>query len=904
MSNSFAVASSPPPLKGMLLFALLTLAGLAGNHYTFTFFLDIHFLFGTVFALLALQLMGLGKGIAAGGLIAAYTCLRYGHPYAMLIMAAEVAVVGILVLRRNMGMVLADTCYWLVMGIPATYLFYHLMLHLPLGTTTITMAKMTVNGITNALIARMFFMGYAVYSRCTTLSYREIVHNLFSFFVLFPSLIILAASSRSDFRQTDRTIRTSLNQDSQRIDKMMDIWVLNRKQGLTALADALATTPPREVGSYLALATESDNNFKQISLMDKEGEVISFYPPPKAGESSNVGLNLADRHYLPPLRQTLAPMLSEVSFIWSDIPRPRVALLAPVIKQGRFAGYVCGVIGLQQTRMLLDKFTEHTEKLYTLTDKHGKIIMTNRPEQEDRKLPPPEDAAQRFDELLSNWMRIRLSGIGSPGGPAVPSYVSEIVVGDLAEWKLTLEQPVAPFQKALYESYTGKLTLLLLVLVGSLGLAEILSRRLMANLEMLLQVTRALPERLASGSAVNWPETSVSEAIYLIRNFREMADSFQDQFHEIRTVNEARAQQSALLKESEEKYRLLFDSANDAMFITDAEGRILEANPQAVERLGFSYHELTTMTVDEIEAEEVPHREERQGRLLLRKALTFETLHKGKDGSLIPTEVSARLILWGHRSVVLSICRDITERKQAYQARLIAMQDLISAIAHQWRQPLATLGMMVQRTHALGSLQGLTPEYLNEFKASAMRQIRYMSDTIEEFRNFYRPDKQRCRFSPESCVEEALQLLEAQLTHHSITVRLKPGGETPHLVEGVPNEFKQVILNLLGNARDAIQESRRQSGSPREGVIDIRVESSQPGYIAIEVGDNGCGIPEESVSKLFTPHFTTKKEQGGTGIGLYMSKMIIEESMGGTLSFKQGSEAATFRIELPKGEAS
>ena len=904
MPNTSAVASPKHPLKGALPFAVLTIAGLAGNHFAFTFFLDIHFLFGTVFALLAFQFLGLGKGIAAGGLIAAYTCLSYGHPYAMLIMTAEVAVVGILVLRRNMAMVLADTCYWLVMGIPATYLFYHLMLHLPLGTTTITMAKMTVNGITNALIARMFFMCYAVYSRCTTLSYREIVHNLFSFFVLFPSLIILAVSSTSDFRETDRAIRTSLNQDSQRIDKMMDTWVLNRKQGLTALAEALATAPSREVRPFLALATESDSNFKQISLMDKDGEVVAFYPSPKAGGGSSVGLNLADRHYLPPLRQTLAPMLSEVSFIWSGIPRPRVALLAPVVKQGRFAGYVCGVIGLQQTRALLDKFTEHTEKHYTLTDKHGKIIMTNRPEREDRKLQPPGAVVHHYNKLLDSWIRNHLTGTGSPGGPAAPSYASEIVVGDLAEWKLTLEQPVAPFQKTLYESYTGKLTLLLLVLVGSLGLAELLSRRLMANLERLLQVTRALPARLASSSSVNWPETSVTEAVYLISNFREMAESFQGQFHEIRTANEALANQSALLKESEEKYRLLFDSANDAMFITDAEGRILEANPQAVERLGYAYRELTNMTADEIEAEEVLHREERQGRLLQRRALTFETLHKGKDGSLIPTEVSARLILWGQRPVVLSICRDITERKQAYQARIIAMRDLISAIAHQWRQPLATLGMMVQRTHALGSLQGLTPEYLNEFKASAMRQIRYMSDTIEEFRNFYRPDKQRCRFSPQSCVEEALQLLEAQFTHHAISVRLRPGAATPHLVEGVPNEFKQVILNLLGNARDAILESRRQSGTPREGVIDLRIESSQPGIIAIEVGDNGCGIAEESVPKLFTPHFTTKKEQGGTGIGLYMSKMIIEESMGGTLSFIQGTEAATFRIELPKGESS
>ena len=365
MPQLAANANSMPFKKNTMLFWLLIAAGFGGNHFAFTFFLDIHFLFGTVFALLALQLLGFGRGTVVGCIVAAYTCLLYGHPYAMFIMAAEVAAVGFLVLRRNMGMVLADTCYWLFVGIPSTYLFYHLVLQLPLGTTTITMAKLTVNGITNSLIARMLFMGYAVYFRSVTLSYREIVHNLFSFFVLFPSLIILAVSSRTDFLETDRAIRTSLSQDAQRIDKLMDTWVLNRKQSLTVLAGALASPAQREIQSFLELATRSDANFRQIALMDRKGEVVTFYPPPAPGEGSNVGLDLADPHYVPLLRQTLAPMLSEVSFIWSGNPRPRVAMLAPVIKRGSFDGYVCGVISLRQTRELLDKFTEHTEKIYT-----------------------------------------------------------------------------------------------------------------------------------------------------------------------------------------------------------------------------------------------------------------------------------------------------------------------------------------------------------------------------------------------------------------------------------------------------------------------------------------------------------------------------------------------------------
>ncbi|MCM0082605.1 PAS domain S-box protein [Geomonas sp. Red32] len=885
--------------RNPLLWVGLVVAGVAGNRYPFTFFLDIHFLFGSIFSLLALQFFGLRRGMAAGAVIAGSAWLFQGTPYPALIMAAEVAAVGFLVLRRNMAMVVADTCYWLFAGIPATYLCYHLALALPYGSTTITMAKLTVNGITNALVARMLYMAAAVYSRRITLSYREIMHNLFSFFVLFPSLVVLAFTSRADFRDTERAIRTSLDQDSQRIDRLMESWALSRKQNLVVLADTIAKASPSEIRPYLALATRAELDFRQIALMDRSGEVVAFYPPPGPGGSPNVGLYLADRHYVPRLRQTLAPMLSDVSFLWDTPPRPRVAMLAPVVKRGEFAGYLCGVISLERTRTLLDKFTEHTGKLYTLTDKHGRVIMTNRPVDESGSGSPPEGTGRQG---LPSALTAAATGGKTAGAPA---YLSEIVVGDLGEWKLTLEQPAAPFQKALYASYLEKLTLLLVVLLASLGLAELLSRRMMLSLETLLQVTRALPARLASGATVQWPETSVSEGAYLMTNFREMADSLQDQFCRIQAAKEAAARQTELIKESEEKYRLLFDSANDAMFISEIDGRILQANPRAIERLGYSGEELAELSTCQIEGDgDLRQREERLAAIRRQTALTYETLHRPKEGTPVPVEVSARLIQWGDRPVILSICRDITERKQAYQARVIAMRDLISAIAHQWRQPLATLGMIVQRTHALGTRGELPPGHLDEFKANAMRQVRYMSDTIEEFRNFYRPDKERQEFSAVGCINEALQLLEAQLNHHAIAVQLE-GGEAAGLrLQGGPSEFKQVILNLLANARDAILENREKNGMACEGRIVICLTAPQPGRLAIEVIDNGCGIGKEVEPRLFTPHFTTKSERGGTGIGLYLSRMIIEESMGGSLTLVPGGTGATFRIELPTGKES
>ena len=242
------------------------------------------------------------------------------------------------------------------------------------------------------------------------------------------------------------------------------------------------------------------------------------------------------------------------------------------------------------------------------------------------------------------------------------------------------------------------------------------------------------------------------------------------------------------------------------------------------------------------------------------------------------------------------------ERLLANHSRLAAMGEMISAIAHQWRQPLSTLGMIVQRTHAMASMQGLTPEYLNEFKANAMRQVKYMSDTIEEFRGFYRPDKQKEPFSPHTCITDAVRLFEPQFTGNSIVVEVHCRPEDDLLAYGYPNEFKQVILNLLGNARDAILESRIGQELPKEGYISVGISNTGANTMVIDISDTGCGIPVDITSKIFDPYFTTKEESGGTGIGLYMSRMIMEDSLGGHLSLAQGQEGAIFRLELPLEE--
>ncbi|MDD2542301.1 MAG: ABC transporter substrate-binding protein [Desulfuromonadaceae bacterium] len=362
------------------------------------------------------------------------------------------------------------------------------------------------------------------------------------------------------------------------------------------------------------------------------------------------------------------------------------------------------------------------------------------------------------------------------------------------------------------------------------------------------------------------------------------------------------------LQESESLYRSILNASPDDITITDTEGNIRMASPAGVLMFGYEREEelLGHNIVEFISPED---RERAAADIQANIQGLFSGVGDYRairlDGTKFDIETNCQFIrdTDGHPTRMVFIIRDITERKLASHSCVAAMGEMISAIAHQWRQPLATLGMIIQRTHAVGNMEeGFTAGYLDEFKVNAMRQIRYMSDTIEEFRGFYRPEKQKEPFSPLRCINDAVRLLEQQFANHAIVVRINCKGCDGQMVDGFPNEFKQVILNLLGNARDAILESRNTKGEPEEGRINVQLSVRENTAITIDVSDNGCGIAPEIASRILDPYFTTKEENGGTGLGLYMSRMIVEESLGGHFRQVQCHEGATFRIELQLGK--
>lgn len=232
------------------------------------------------------------------------------------------------------------------------------------------------------------------------------------------------------------------------------------------------------------------------------------------------------------------------------------------------------------------------------------------------------------------------------------------------------------------------------------------------------------------------------------------------------------------------------------------------------------------------------------------------------------------------------------EHLMVQQSRFAAMGEMIGNVAHQWRQPLNALSLLIQNikfAFEFGKLDAAYIDYVNE---QGIRLTKNMSSTIDDFREFFRENKKSSKFNMSSQINNALMLMTGTFEHHNI--QLDKQMDPDVIFYGMANEFSQVILNLLKNAQDILIEKVTD-----KRYIFIKVYQDEM-HIYCRIGDNGGGIPPEIIERIFDPYFTTKEEGKGTGIGLYMSKVIIEKHMNGTLTVSNNENGAIFTISFPK----
>ncbi len=397
-------------------------------------------------------------------------------------------------------------------------------------------------------------------------------------------------------------------------------------------------------------------------------------------------------------------------------------------------------------------------------------------------------------------------------------------------------------------------------------------------------------------------------------------------------VNRKLREQEQRTAESESRYRAahaeterLLQSAGEGIYGVNLEGRCTFINAAALRMLGVSREEVigadqhTLFHHSHLDGTPYPHHDCPIARTLHDgepRQMEEWFIRKGGTGfpvELIITPVKENNLLIG----VEVLFQDITARRNAeaalrhlnetlesrvreevaknlekehmliQQSRHAVMGEMIGNIAHQWRQPINALGLLLANIKDAYDYDELDQDYLNNAVAKGDHLVQKMSSTIDDFRNFFKPNKTKGSFSLKQMVAEARNILGGSLASHGI--QLVESGEEITVV-GYANEFSQVLLNVINNAKEAIVQSGVTAGR-----ICVELDTEN-GFALVRISDNGGGIPAETLPRVFDPYFTTKEK--GTGIGLYMTKLILEH-MDGFIAVDNIQDGAEFTIKIP-----
>ena len=379
--------------------------------------------------------------------------------------------------------------------------------------------------------------------------------------------------------------------------------------------------------------------------------------------------------------------------------------------------------------------------------------------------------------------------------------------------------------------------------------------------------------------------------------------------------------------ELKNRFKTIFDKSSDGIVIIDR-GKMIECNATVIKMFGYDHNmeEFLNMPLHKLMPRKQPDSYNSMKKMLAmlkqaeKETTTFEWMHNKKDGTYFWVEITLTPMIINQHKIIHGVWRDISHKKEVeqklkilnltleqrvyeevrknrekeqqiiQQGRLAQMGEMISMIAHQWRQPLAAISSTSASLQIKAQLGTADKETVIHKAQNIAKYSQHLSSTIDDFRDFFKPTKAKSEVTYTKIVESVLDIVQISIINKNIAIFKEFNTQEPF--ETNENELKQVVLNLIKNSEDILLE--KKVSNP---FIKLATYSNKDGHI-LEISDNGGGIPKEILDKIFDPYFSTKSEKNGTGLGLYMSKLIIEEHCHGKLTVSNVDNGALFKITL------
>ncbi len=348
-------------------------------------------------------------------------------------------------------------------------------------------------------------------------------------------------------------------------------------------------------------------------------------------------------------------------------------------------------------------------------------------------------------------------------------------------------------------------------------------------------------------------------------------------------------------------FKNFVDSALEAIVVSDENKNIVQTNSVAISMFGFQNLEdalgesLLQFLPNDTEALKI------QKALSQTIATPYEVNLCKRDGTHFPVLAAGRDIERDGKKYRLTTLIDLTELKEKelqvlQQSRLVQLGEMVSMIAHQWKQPLSAMAATtasMEMKFQLKTFDTATKSGREAQKLFLRKELKYINNliqtlslTINDFRNFYKPSTKKESRSLDAIVKKALDIIGPALSNNKIIVEYT--ADNVQTVEMYENEIVQVVLSIFQNAQENFKEK-----SIKKPCICIRIEEN-----ILTIHDNGGGIEEKIIQQVFDPYFSTKEKKNGTGLGLYMAKKIIEQHHNGSLNVRNKNGGACFELRL------
>jgi len=348
---------------------------------------------------------------------------------------------------------------------------------------------------------------------------------------------------------------------------------------------------------------------------------------------------------------------------------------------------------------------------------------------------------------------------------------------------------------------------------------------------------------------------------------------------------------------------VLLDTLPNPVYYKDLEGRFIRCNACFSKLVETSKQDIIGKSAYEFFPKNVVDRHK------LIDANIMETLNPNEDevtflksnGEMRYYTLNKAVCLdtSGELAGIVCVMNDITERTREkefliQQSKFAEMGEMIASIAHQWNEPLVELSAQIQKVQIYYSMNKIDKDKMSDFVNDSMVQIKYMSETLSDFRNFLKPSTLKKSFGIKKALREIFDIVGKQIFYFNITVNFEYKSDDEVFIYGYENELKQVLLNIINNAKNKIVKINETEEF--SGIITIRLSSTKT-FNIIEIIDNAGAIDDEIKDQLFEPFFTTKVD--GTGFGLYMAKIIVEDKMCGKIEVENDVENVIFTIKIP-----